>query len=259
MLGRGRKFAKKVFCYKAEKIQEDAAIGFEGEIEKKPGEAEEETNPFLKSITRNLKTPKPESDSPESQSPWHSRGQTPEVVTERANILGFEKYLGSEKNREHEGISESEISGSEGIPESQTTLELLSSLELQNSLELQSSLELQNTLELQIIPAIEKILELEPYTDSETTLKLPPIKAFIPSPMSEILARICDYFVEFAFDNNYSQFKFLGPFTDEEIYAINEFLDDAMRYLNGEGKCHLAHVFDIMDFEINEDASRNTV
>ncbi|XP_026742012.1 uncharacterized protein LOC113504101 isoform X2 [Trichoplusia ni] len=228
ILGRGRKLPPSVFRYKEEGIQlleleEEMKIEIEGESENNnmPGEEDEETNPFLISITRNLKAQKPDSDSQDSEFSGYPMDAYPLPDVDKEPQV---ETSGPQQFRGNDGISESEISGwNEDFLDTEKTLQSILS-------------------------------------EAETpTLRLPPIESFIPSPMSEILARICDYFIEFTFDPNYSQFKFLGPFTDEEIYAVNEFLEDAMKYLNNESGCHLTHVFDMLDFDINEDASGNTV
>lgn len=226
ILGRGRKLPPSVFRYKEEEVkllelEKEMEIEIDGESENMPEEAEEEINPFLLSITRNLKAQKPDSDSQDFENSGYSMAACPLTNVDKEPQV---ETSGPQQIRGNDGFSESEISGwNEDILDTEKTLHSILS-------------------------------------EAETpTLRLPPIESYIPSPMSEILARICDFFIEFTFDPNYSQFKFLGPFTDEEIYAVNEFLEDAMRYLNNESGCHLTHVFDMLDFDINEDASGNTV
>ncbi|CAH0697966.1 unnamed protein product [Spodoptera exigua] len=81
----------------------------------------------------------------------------------------------------------------------------------------------------------------------------------VNSEMSdEVMKLIFEYYKKFKGNRRYSQFKFLGPFDEEEIVCINEFIQQATRYLNKE-PCPYASVFDDVEFEINEDCTGNTV
>uniref|UniRef100_A0A2A4IRX3 G-patch domain-containing protein n=1 Tax=Heliothis virescens TaxID=7102 RepID=A0A2A4IRX3_HELVI len=86
-------------------------------------------------------------------------------------------------------------------------------------------------------------------------------KEKVPSlpEMSKVMKKIVDFFIEFAEDKKFSQFKFLGPFNEEEVCAINEFIEQAVVYLSKEGECTMATIFDKVAFEINEDCTGNTV
>ncbi|KAJ8707147.1 hypothetical protein PYW08_011281 [Mythimna loreyi] len=76
--------------------------------------------------------------------------------------------------------------------------------------------------------------------------------------MSEVTAKIVKYFNEFVESKKHSQFKFLGPFTEEELVTINEFMAEAVKYVSGE-ETPFACVFKKVAFEINEDCTGNTV
>lgn len=84
------------------------------------------------------------------------------------------------------------------------------------------------------------------------------VEAEVLPEMSEVTKKIVKYFTEFAKFKSYTQFKFLGPFAEEEIVAINEFIEQAVKYVSQE-PCPLASVFNKVAFEINEDCTGNTV
>ncbi|KAJ8704504.1 hypothetical protein PYW07_011692 [Mythimna separata] len=76
--------------------------------------------------------------------------------------------------------------------------------------------------------------------------------------MSKVTEKIVKYFTEFVESKKLTQFKFLGPFTEDELVAINEFVGEAVKYVSGE-KSSFACVFKKVAFEINEDCTGNTV
>ncbi|CAB3241814.1 unnamed protein product [Arctia plantaginis] len=75
---------------------------------------------------------------------------------------------------------------------------------------------------------------------------------------ASVLEKIQEYFAEFAEKRQYSQFKFLGPFTDEETDGIHEFFEKAAQYVKNE-PCEVKEVFAKISFEIGEDITGNTV
>ncbi|KAH9638163.1 hypothetical protein HF086_009191 [Spodoptera exigua] len=108
--------------------------------------------------------------------------------------------------------------------------------------EMKEEVEIAEIPENPVVPEAEKIPE-EPVN---------------PEMSDEVMKLILEYYKKFKGNRRYSQFKFLGPFDEEEIVCINEFIQQAMRYLNKEPSPY-ASVFDDVEFEINEDCTGNTV
>ncbi|XP_050558330.1 uncharacterized protein LOC118279851 [Spodoptera frugiperda] len=75
--------------------------------------------------------------------------------------------------------------------------------------------------------------------------------------MSENMQMIVEYYMEFKAKKKFSQFKFLGPFDRAQTIAINDFMEEAKKYLNKEPCAH-AKVFEKVEFEIKEDCTGNT-
>lgn len=83
-----------------------------------------------------------------------------------------------------------------------------------------------------------------------------PEEPVIPK-MSENMQMIVEYYMEFKAKKKFSQFKFLGPFDRAQTIAINDFMEEAKKYLNKEPCAH-AKVFEKVEFEIKEDCTGNT-
>lgn len=90
-------------------------------------------------------------------------------------------------------------------------------------------------------------------------LEVPEEKVPSLPEMSKVMTKIVEFFIEFAQDKKFSQFKFLGPFNEEEDCAINEFIEQAIVYLSKEVECTMETIFEKVLFEINEDCTGNTV
>lgn len=96
------------------------------------------------------------------------------------------------------------------------------------------------------IPEIPKVTEAEKIPEEPVVPK-----------MSENMQMIVEYYMEFKAKKKFSQFKFLGPFDRAQTTAINDFMEEAKKYLNKEPCAH-AKVFEKVEFEIKEDCTGNT-
>ncbi|XP_075988426.1 uncharacterized protein LOC142984579 [Anticarsia gemmatalis] len=73
---------------------------------------------------------------------------------------------------------------------------------------------------------------------------------------ARIFEKILEYFVEFTEKKQYSQLKFLGPFSEDEWGGIRLFLEKAAQGLEGGSDVPAFHN---VDYEIAEDITGNTV
>ncbi|CAH0599761.1 unnamed protein product [Chrysodeixis includens] len=170
----------------------------------------EETNPFLISITKNLNTPEPGSEPQE---------------------IGAASYIesSSDKNDPKMGTPENFLEGTE-ISEKCLEDHELGLTEMDDD-------------EI-LIPTLEEWL---------------PFKDVIITPMSEVFDRLCDFLQEFRTAKTYTEFKFLGPFTDEELNAIDEFFEEAEKFLIKAGDKYMVPVFKKLAYEVGVDVTGNPV
>nr|XP_049700532.1 uncharacterized protein LOC110373759 [Helicoverpa armigera] len=105
----------------------------------------------------------------------------------------------------------------------------------------------------------EKVQEVPQIPEVPEALEVPEEKVPSLPEMSKVMRKIVEFFIEFSEDRKFSQFKFLGPFNEEEDCAINEFIEQAIVYLSKESVCTMATIFEKVLFEINEDCTGNTV